>query len=85
MKLLSEWEEPELTNTKKNKATVRDLVIFKKTVNCMNDKYPFGHSFGNVSAVSLATDGVYVALGCFFFRGSLSDVVFSPVHRELNR
>ncbi|KAL3810970.1 hypothetical protein ACHAXA_005386, partial [Cyclostephanos tholiformis] len=47
LKLLSEWEEPELTAQMKNKATVRDLVIFKKTVNCMDDKYPFGHAFGH--------------------------------------
>jgi hypothetical protein len=59
VKLLSEWEEPELTAQMKNKATVRDLVIFKKTVNCMDDKYPFGHAFGHVSTLFLATYGVY--------------------------
>jgi len=68
VKLLSEWEEPELTKTKKNKATVRDLVIFKKTVNCMDDKYPFGYAFGNVSIALLATYDVYFTLLCFFIR-----------------
>jgi hypothetical protein len=33
----------------KHKATVRDLVEFKKAVTCMNDKYPFSHAFGHVS------------------------------------
>lgn len=66
VKLLSEWEEPELTKTKKSQATVRDLVIFKKTVNCMDDKYPFGRAFGHVSIVLLAT--MHFSLSPFFLR-----------------
>ncbi len=62
MTLLSEWEEPELTAQKQNKASVRDLVLFKKSVNCMDDKYPFGHAFGNVRSLLLATHSAYVAL-----------------------
>ena len=46
MYLLSEWEEPE-TATKKSKATVRDLVEFKKAVASMDDRYPLSHAFGH--------------------------------------
>ncbi len=62
MKLLSEWEEPELIAQNQKKASVRDLVLFKKSVNCMDDKYPFGHAFGNVRIRLLATRSAYVAL-----------------------
>jgi len=46
MYLLSEWEEPELTAGKNSKATVRDLVQFRKAASYMDDKYPFSHAFG---------------------------------------
>ena len=46
MYLLSEWEEPEQA-TKKSKATVRDLVEFKKAVASMDDRYPLSHAFGH--------------------------------------
>lgn len=53
MYLLSEWEEPELTSRSKNKATVRDLVEFRKAVTYMDDKYPFSPAFGQAKTREL--------------------------------
>lgn len=47
---LTEWEEPEVVNKTKSKASVRDLVIFKKTVKVMDDHYPFSHAFGRAKS-----------------------------------
>jgi hypothetical protein len=47
---LTEWEEPEVVNKKKNKASVRDLVIFKKTLKVLDDHYPFSHAFGRAKS-----------------------------------
>ncbi|KAL9186664.1 hypothetical protein ACHAXT_005902 [Thalassiosira profunda] len=47
MNLLSEWEEPELIAGSQPKATVRDLLEFRKAVSYMDDKYPFSHAFGH--------------------------------------
>jgi len=49
MYLLSEWEEPELNAGKNSKATVADLVQFRKAVSTMNDKYPFSRAFGHAN------------------------------------
>eukprot|EP00571_Detonula_confervacea_P004055 CAMPEP_0172329148 /NCGR_PEP_ID=MMETSP1058-20130122/60728_1 /TAXON_ID=83371 /ORGANISM="Detonula confervacea, Strain CCMP 353" /LENGTH=1223 /DNA_ID=CAMNT_0013046305 /DNA_START=38 /DNA_END=3710 /DNA_ORIENTATION=- len=51
--LLSEWEEPELLGGTKSKATVRDLVEFRKAVAYMDDKYPFSHAFGHAKTREL--------------------------------
>jgi hypothetical protein len=46
MNLLSEWEEPETIRGSQSKATVRDIVQFRKAASYMGDKYPFSHAFG---------------------------------------
>ena len=46
--LLSEWEEPEIVGKQAKKASVRDLVHFRKAVSYMYDNYPFSRAFGEV-------------------------------------
>eukprot|EP00569_Conticribra_weissflogii_P016015 CAMPEP_0171396716 /NCGR_PEP_ID=MMETSP0880-20121228/4780_1 /TAXON_ID=67004 /ORGANISM="Thalassiosira weissflogii, Strain CCMP1336" /LENGTH=1178 /DNA_ID=CAMNT_0011910401 /DNA_START=156 /DNA_END=3692 /DNA_ORIENTATION=+ len=54
--LLSEWEEPEIKMTKRAKATVQDLLQFRRAVSYMDDKYPFSHAFGPASTREMCVD-----------------------------
>jgi len=44
--LLSEWNEPEILMQKNTKASVQDLLQFRRAVSYMDDRYPFSHAFG---------------------------------------
>lgn len=56
MFLLSEWEEPEIVGKQAKKASVRDLVHFRKAVSYMYDNYPFSRAFGEVKTREMCVD-----------------------------
>eukprot|EP00577_Skeletonema_sp_RCC1716_P003879 CAMPEP_0113387966 /NCGR_PEP_ID=MMETSP0013_2-20120614/8829_1 /TAXON_ID=2843 ORGANISM="Skeletonema costatum, Strain 1716" /NCGR_SAMPLE_ID=MMETSP0013_2 /ASSEMBLY_ACC=CAM_ASM_000158 /LENGTH=1582 /DNA_ID=CAMNT_0000270919 /DNA_START=159 /DNA_END=4907 /DNA_ORIENTATION=- /assembly_acc=CAM_ASM_000158 len=56
MKLLEEWEEPDLQANAASKVSIKDILQFRQAMSLVSDTYPFTQSFGPASTRAICVE-----------------------------